>query len=117
MAVVNAVEIPVITHPLGRHWDQPSRDAILLDLTHALMTETTFKALREYSATMPTGVYEGKMWRRHDGIYADGLGRVTEEARAKAKWLLCWYGPGTTPGTCLVHYREILLVEVKTVWA
>jgi hypothetical protein len=102
-------EIPPITHPLGRHWDQPAREAILVDGTHALMSVATFKALAEYSATVPTGCYEGKMWRRHDGIYfGPGNRFVDPESR---KWLLCWFGPSSKPDHCSINYREILIVS------
>lgn len=92
-----------MTHPSGKYWDQPAREAILLDDTHAIMTRASFAALLEYSGTIPTGCYEGKMWRRHDGIFA---GRDP----AKCPWLLCWYGPSEKPDHCSVNAREILLV-------
>lgn len=43
--------IPPITDSLGAHWKQPHRRYIELDETHALMSEQTFKGLREYSST------------------------------------------------------------------
>lgn len=55
--------IPPITDPLGKHWQQPHRRFIELDDTHALMSEQTFKGLKEYSTSIPTGRYEGKMWK------------------------------------------------------
>lgn len=55
--------IPPITDPLGKHWQQPHRRFIELDNTHALMSEQTFKGLKEYSTSIPTGRYEGKMWK------------------------------------------------------
>lgn len=88
--------IPPITDPMGRHWDQPSRDDILVDDTHAVMTVKTFTALLEYSTSMPSGVYDGKMWRRHD--------------RCDCLDLLMWYGPSEKLGSCLINSREILLV-------
>lgn len=36
--------IPPITDPMGRYWDQPSRDEIIVDDTHAVMTVKTFTA-------------------------------------------------------------------------
>jgi hypothetical protein len=98
-----------MTHPYGKHWEQPPSAAILLDDTYALMTQLSFEALHDYSATTPSGVYEGKMWRRHDGIFAAGFPPSAAQ-RASAKWLLCWYGPSEKPDCCSINYREILLV-------
>ena len=88
--------IPPITDPMGRHWDQPPREDILVDDEHAVMTASTFTALLEYSSSIPSGVYDGKMWRRHD--YGDCLD------------LLMWFGPSDDPGKCKVNSRIILLV-------
>lgn len=86
--------IPPITHELGAYWKQPPLSDLLVDETHAVMTEPTFKALAEYSATIPTGVYEGKMWR----------------ARVRSGWLLRWYGPSDHHQSCSIEQREILIV-------
>jgi hypothetical protein len=96
-------EIPPITDPLGKYWDQPARSEILVDEKHAVMTEETFRLLHEYSATNPTGVYPGKMWRRHDGLF---------DQRCKPgerRWLLCWYAECEDPKMCATHWREILI--------
>lgn len=100
-------EIPPITDPLGRYWKQPPVTDILIDDTHALMTEETFRQLMEYSATNPTGAYEGKMWRRHDGSFD----REFLAHGGKPVWMLCWYGESKIgPGYVSNNYREILLV-------
>jgi hypothetical protein len=96
--------IPAITDPLGAHWDQPPLSAITIDDTHALMTDCTFKALHEYSSTLPTGVYPGKMWRRHDGIFD------RQCAPADWQWLLCWYGESDKPDQCSINIRKVLIV-------
>jgi hypothetical protein len=86
--------IPPITDPLGRHWQQPNPSEIEIDDTHALMSQRTFDALLEYSASNPTGVYAGKMWRRHAGDL----------------WLLCWYGESQIgPGYVSNNYRAVLI--------
>lgn len=95
--------IPSITDPLGRHWQQPPRESIALDDTHALMTAQTFDQFSEYSSTFPSGVYPGKMWRRHDGLHD---AKCPPERR---RWLLCWYGDDVG-GQCPVYFREVLLV-------
>ena len=68
--------IPEMTCELGRYWSQPSQDSILVDDTHAVMDSTTFDKLAEYSTTLPTGVYPGKMWK----------------ALSRGRWVLRWYG-------------------------
>lgn len=86
--------IPEITCPLGRYWRQPPRDAILVDDKHALMTRTTFDELPEYSASTPSGVYPGKMWRRE----------------YQGRWYLRWFGSvPDQPELCSNNQREIIL--------
>lgn len=94
--------IPPITDPLGSHWQQPSRDQILLDDTHALMTEHIFTQLLEYSGSYPSGVYEGKMWRRHDGLHD------RQCPPDRRRWMLCWYA-NLDEKRCKIEFREVLL--------
>jgi hypothetical protein len=86
--------IPRMTHHLSRAWRQPNSQDILIDDSHALMTRESFDVLAEYSSSIPTGVYEGKMWKRR---YGHG-------------WLLCWFANSEIPGQCSIGYRRILLV-------
>jgi hypothetical protein len=96
--------IPPLDSPYGPNaWSQPPREAIAIDDTHALMTRETFGQLAEYSGSIPSGVYVGKMWRRHDGIFERGRS-------APPKWMLGWYGPGPKADTCSINWREVLLV-------
>lgn len=99
--------IPLMTHPLSTHWDQPKPSEILIDDTHALMSLSTFRALHEYSATAPSGVYEGKMWRRHDGVFD----REFIAKGGKPIWLLCWYGESEKPDYVSNNHRKILLID------
>ena len=99
--------IPPITHGLGKSWDQPATGEILIDDTHALMTRATFDRLAEYSASRPTGAYEGKMWKRHDGAFDHDFLR----RGGKPEWLLCWYGVSEKPGFVSNHHRKIILVD------
>lgn len=103
----SAHPIPPITDPMGTHWEQPPREEILIDDTHAIMSASAFKALHEYSASMPSGVYPGKMWKRHNGIYdADFLRRG-----GAPEWKLGWYGLSEKgEGFCSIHFRTILIV-------
>lgn len=98
-------QIPLMTDPLGRYWKQPSPESILIDDCHAIMDQAAFDALGEYSSSMPSGVYDGKMWKRSDGVYdVDFLagGGIPE-------WLLMWYGPSEVPDKCSINSRKILL--------
>lgn len=90
------MEIPDMTHPLSKAWDQPNKNDIVLDTTHAAMTEKTLRQLKNYSASIPSGVYEGKMWRAEtkDGTH-----------------FLRWYGVGEEPDTCSINTRTILLIN------
>jgi hypothetical protein len=100
--------IPPMTDPMGKHWGQPERREILVDETHAVMTSRTFRALHEYSSSQPTGVYDGKMWKRHDGVYDCEF----RSSGGIPTWLLCWYGPSSKgPGWCQTNTRIILLTD------
>lgn len=89
--------IPPMTHPLSSHWAQPETSAIVIDDTHALMSTKTFLELCDYSASISSGVYAGKMWR---ALYGD-------------TWYLRWFAdkPGTSGLECRGHTREILVVD------
>lgn len=87
--------IPVITDPLGVHWKQPARDKIEIDDTHAMMNEISFNQLSEYSSSIPTGVYIGKMWKSFGGN----------------EWILRWFGPCDDPGFVTNHQRIIMVVN------
>lgn len=64
--------IPTITNPMGSGWKQPNRRDIVIDEKYAVMSKRNFDSLAEYSASQPSGVYEGKMWKRHNGAF-DGF--------------------------------------------
>jgi hypothetical protein len=91
-------EIPPITHPLGRYWDQPSRSEILVDASIALMSKATFSKLLRYDTSFPSGVYDGKMWSRCRPWQDD-------------KPLLCWFGPGPDPDVCSINSREVHFID------
>jgi hypothetical protein len=88
--------IPPMVDPLGRYWDQPSREKIAVDEEVARMTQQTLDQLAEYSCTIPTGTYAGKMWKRREGDV----------------WLLCWYEDDPRSTTQLfIRSRKVILVE------
>lgn len=95
--------IPPMTDPLSVHWEQPSLDSLVLTPERAHMTIETFERLQNYSGTVPSGVYDGKMWSAnlregHKGI--------------KERWLR-WYGPSTNgdSGMCKVYQRRVYIVS------
>ena len=87
--------IPIMTHPLGMGWDQPERNEITLDEECAMMTRSTFDKLSNYSMSIPTGAYEGKMWK---SVYKDG------------NWLT-WYGFSEDPSKVSINTLPILIIE------
>lgn len=86
--------IPIMTDPQGQYWEQPNLADILIDDKHAMMNQHTFNQLSEYSCTIPTAVYPGKMWKayQHD------------------IWYLRWFGESEDPKMCSNHVREIMLI-------
>ena len=89
--------IPAMTHELGKHWSQPASEAVLVDDTHAVMDTTAFDQLADYSETLPSGVYPGKMWR----------------AKSHGRWMLRWYGVvDGNPDVCSNNQVEILRCEL-----
>ena len=86
--------IPDMVHPLGRHWRQPNKEDIAIDNIHALMSKDSFQELHTYSMSIPTGVYEGKMWKR----------------LTRGIWFLSWFGNENKDGLLPTLSREILVV-------
>lgn len=96
------VLIPPITHPMGKSWSQPSLNQMeITEDGYVVMPKKTFNMLADYSTTMPSGVYPGKMWK----------------AQWDGSWHLCWYGiiirdavEDTTK--CSINHRPIILKEM-----
>lgn len=93
--------IPEITDPMGRHWEQPSRQEIAISSLKARMSAATMKKLPDYSCSQPSGVYPGKMWRSSNVYY--------KELDAPVIWWLRWFGEHEDPALCSNHSREIVL--------
>ena len=87
-------EIPAMTDPLGRYWKQPAdiRDAPMDD-THVLLNAEQFTGLSDYSATIPSGKYEGKCWKT---LY-------------HGEWYLRFYRACDDPTMLEYPHRKILL--------
>ena len=89
------MSIPAMTHPLSKHWRQPEdiRDAPMDDVT-VLLTPRQVAELHEYSASIPTGTYEGKCWKRVE----------------KDRTLLVWFSANENPKLLSVNFRNIEIV-------
>lgn len=87
--------IPQITHTLGQSWIQPSPSSIVIDDTHALMSKSDFDLLRTYSHSIPSGVYEGKMWKGQTEC---------------GEWILAWFDTHPDSSRCSIKTRHILIV-------
>lgn len=102
--------IPAMTDPLGKHWDQP-RDICdaPMDEKLVLLTPRQFDDLPEYSASMPSGVYPGKCWKRQEYKRVEIDGELRMEPTGK--WWIGWYGESSKgPGWCSNNWREIAVV-------
>lgn len=103
--------IPARPKEYGTAWHQPTRNEMRFHVnTQAVdgkpdmvyMSKRSLDDLSEYSRSMPSGVYPGKMWKA----------KVTRLDGTK-EWRLCWYGevPGR-PDLCSNHECTIVLLEV-----
>lgn len=86
-------KIPPITEPIGASWQQPKREDVVIDELYALMTQADFDLLKNYSNSLPSGVYAGKMWKR----FESGM------------WYLVWYGLHEDANKCTIESRVILI--------
>ena len=87
--------IPAMTDPLGRHWRQPAdiRSAPM-DEAHVLLTPAQVAGLSSYDSSIPSGVYPGKCWLRHQGDQT----------------LLAWFGDEREDRRCPIMFREALVI-------
>lgn len=86
-----------MTNPLGKHWTQPNHENILIDDTHVIMSSKDFNLLAEYSNSIPSGVYAGKMWKA-----------IAQDGRAFLRWF------GLVEGRddlCSNNQREIIIID------
>ena len=97
--------IPKMTNPLGRHWHQPSSNDMLFDEDCVIMSKDEYTQLVNYSATLPSGTYEGKMWKGLQG-YRDMFGKIVG-----TKWFLFWYYDVEDKDQIGIETREILIVD------
>lgn len=90
-----------MTDPLSRNWKQPDSSNMLFDDRFVVMTEETFKKLKEYSCSIPSGKYQGKMWKCNSNWGTDDF----------SCWVLKWYEDHETSSNLLhIRSRYILVV-------
>lgn len=95
--------IPDMAHPTGKHWQQPSSEDWLFDSKCTLMTQAEFDELLNYSASTPSGVYAGKMWK--------SFHKWREKSGIIERWYLNWYEPTKNDDLLKVECREILISD------
>lgn len=78
--------LPPMTDELGKHWKQPAREKLFISADIVYMSQASFDKLPEYSSSIPSGVYPGKMWKTE--IY-DHAGRHPVPTGI---WYLRWFG-------------------------
>lgn len=94
--------IPPMTDLLGRHWEAPSVEEIVFDYEYAYMTKKTFDKLGEYSTTLPSATYAGKMWKTC----------IPKTKKSKLHWRLRWYEDHPTdPKKLLIPSRRIVICK------
>jgi hypothetical protein len=90
--------IPEMTWEQKQAWKQPDANTFDFDFApgHVVMTQAQRKQLARYDTTLPSGVYEGKMWICDWGNGTDRL---------------VWFGESHLSNQCLINHRTILLKE------
>jgi hypothetical protein len=76
--------------------------SMLLDETDAVMSPAEFADLSEYSSSLPSGTYVGKLWKCR--------------AASGPRWLLGEYVDDATPGMIGIRWRHIHVVADPAVW-
>lgn len=94
--------IPEMTHPLGRYWDQPNKSAIEFSFGKAWISKEDFQKLAQYDASIPSGVYAGKMWKRE-------FNRKTKYGKLVPSYLLCWYQDSAKPEHFDIKQIELIV--------
>lgn len=83
-------------------WRQPWREDILVSDETAMMSQSVFDMLKDYSYSVPTGVSNGKMWKS----------RWEDPRTEEVTWHLKWYE--IKHSTVFTHCRKIIISPWKT---
>jgi hypothetical protein len=72
------------------------------------ISRKTFESLPEYSCSLPTGAFVGKVWRRNDTAY-----HPDPAVRAVPEWLICEYVEKSPPdpNRLAIDVRKPLFVD------
>lgn len=76
----------------GLGWHQPHRESILINDTHAVLSQEDFEYAVTYYRSEPSVAKAGKIWKTYNGT----------------TWYLCWYNH--SKGT---ECREITIMDWK----
>ncbi len=79
--------------------------SLLVDDTHALCDTADFDALLDYSCSLPSGTFLGKVWKRSDAFYR---GRNPDEPLL---WQLAEYVPCDIPGQIGIKWRDLEVIK------
>lgn len=75
--------------------------SLIVDDTHAFCGPADFGNLLDYSCSLPSGTYLGKVWKRSNAFY---VGRNHDEPLT---WQLAEYVPCDIPGQIGIKWRDL----------
>lgn len=79
-------QIPLMTDPLSRFWDQPPIDGILTDEKNAIVSDEDWEKMAHYGCSIPSGTYSGKIWeRQHTMVLATYVGIMERISKLKGE--------------------------------
>lgn len=91
-----------------KEWPGPQLGIVIPLSGPVWLTMEQFKALSDYSCTVPTGVVPGKRWKRRKVYQYKGPEPLPRE------WLLGYYDPSDEVGRCITGFRQILCIELDS---
>lgn len=82
--------IPPVTDELGKCWTQPDREQIDFSDGAAKISRDAFQQLMDYSYSIPSALYPGKMWKSyHFGVKLWFLSWVEQCANMPENIMVC----------------------------
>lgn len=76
-----------------------------MDEDVAVVTEADYERLSEYSTSIPTGVCDGKVWRRDWSVNG-----------GKGEAILFFEADPDDPGQCFIRQRRLIKVGTPEFW-
>ncbi len=98
---------------------QPDHTKWTITDTTAFIPKQDFLELPEYSCSMPSGVYPGKIWKCDINAYSVFSEKaitdiISEEIPKGPKWVLRWYDWfSNRTEICGIHQRDIIVFDEK----